>query len=483
MTTLVEERAILDQLHELGVANLEELWKLALASEDPFAYLVAAYPELAAQYATAAADAAAVWYDEAPGGIPGYVAVPAEVAPAAQYAGSAQWALASTGEKGFEKLAGALQGDIWDAARNTKILNAELEPGSTFAREAGPKACPFCRMLATRGAVYTSRESAGVVVGRGKEMSESDRRARARGENRDRRHRFLAGGQKTRGNQKLGKKFHDHCHCRIVEVRAGETYRPPDYALEWEEQYKAAALATEGTGKYGAVELKPLMKTWRGQDTVRKADALDRATKELDTITDLDELGARAVKAIEDEDFELLDRIDARETALREQITKREATAAAAREKRAAAAEAKRAKQDADYDRHIAEGKSGEEAIELAYGITVEQQRREAAISSLRSSGYSGKGFDELTRNAYTDVVHDEWLAAENALTFLVRKEYASKVDPRELWRVNETTARKWATPELLEWWDEHGRTTLDGYRAGLLGGTQSRAAGGAFLQ
>lgn len=459
MTSAAEERAFLDQLHALGVADLEKMWSAAKATADPFAYMLAAYPELAAQYAGIAAEAAAVWYDDSPGGVPGFVAAPAEIAPAAQFAGSAAWALSSAGDAGFDKLAGAFQGDIWDAARETKIVNAEDEPGSTYVREAGPKACEFCRMLATRGAVYTSRKAAKYVVGRGK-----------RGE--------------TRGKQAIGKRFHDNCSCRIVEVRAGESYQPLDYMADWEQEYRDAVRATPSAGPYGAVELKPLMRTMR--ERKKAADAADAAKSpapDLDAITDTDELAALAQKAIDDEDFDLLDKIDARERILIEETAKRDAVNAAARDRRAAAAQAKREQQDADYDRHVAEGKSGEEAIELAYGVSIEQQRRESVISSLRSSGYSGAGFDELTRNAYADVVHDEWLAAENAVTFLVRKELAAKVDGRELWKVNESTARKWATPEMLEWWDQNGRTTLDGYRAGLLGGMQQLARGGDFLQ
>lgn len=203
----------------------------------------------------------------------------------------------------------------------------------------------------------------------------------------------------------------------------------------------------------------------------------------VDDVSDLDELGARAAAAIEAEDFDLLDAIDAREQVVRAQIAAREARNAAARDKRARAAAAKRAEQEAEYDRLVAGGMDVESAWGTAFGISADQQRRQDAISRLRGDGHDGAGFDELSRNAYADVVHDEWLAAENELTFLVRREYASDVDPRELWKVNETTARKWATPELLEWWDQHGRTTLDGFRAGLLGGTQSRTSGGDFYQ
>lgn len=477
MATLMEERSILEQLYQLGVADLEQVWQAAQSSGDPFAYLVQAYPELAAQYASTAADMAAVWYEEAPGGVPDYVPIPAELPPPDQYAGSARWALSSPGDAAFDKLAGALQGDVWDAARNTTILNAEREPGSTYARKARPGACPFCKMLATRGAVYTSAAAAGQVVGRGKDVSTNYDPITGK-----RKRGGQAKGVRTRreDGRKIGEKYHDNCHCQIVAVRAGESYEPPDYIQQWEQEYIAAVRASPTKGPYGAIDTKAVLSNWGKSD---RAAAAAKSVVNVDEIDDLDELGKIAEKAIVDEDFDLLDKIDARETFLRDQAAAREAKNAAARERRAAATEAKRAQQDAEFDRLIEDGVDGETAIERAYGISVEQQRRENAISALRGQGYTGAGFDELTRNAYAGVVHDEWLAAENELSFLVKREFSDKVDPRELWRVNESTARKWATPELLEWWDRNGRTTLDGYRESWLGGTQALARGGDFYQ
>lgn len=202
-----------------------------------------------------------------------------------------------------------------------------------------------------------------------------------------------------------------------------------------------------------------------------------------DHIDDVEELGREAEKAIEAGDFDALDVLEARQALLMERAAKREAKNTAAREKRAAETAAKQARQDAEFDRLMAAGVDPEEAVAKAFGITVEQQRRENAINTLRRQGYDGAGFDELTRNAYGDVVHEEWLAAETELTFLVRKKYEADVDPRDLWKMNEETARKRATPELLEWWDEHGRTTLEGFRENWLGGTQGNTRGGDFLQ
>jgi hypothetical protein len=215
------------------------------------------------------------------------------------------------------------------------------------------------------------------------------------------------------------------------------------------------------------------------------APAAAKPAGPYDDIDNLDDIAKAADKAIADGDFDALDHLEAREAVIRSEQAAREARNAAARDKRAAAAEAKRAAQDAEHDRLLAEGMGWEEATEKAFGISVEKQRRDNAISSLRASGHTGAGFDEITRDAYKRVAYDEWLAAENATNgFMLNRAHEHlDIDTRDLWRINEDTARKYASEELLGYWDEHGRTTLDGYRQGWLNGEQGHNRGGDWLQ
>ena len=60
-----------------------------------------------------------------------------------------------------------------------------------YQRVTASGACEFCQMLAGRGAVYKSRTTASTVVGR-------------RG--------------KPRGNQRIGRSFHDHCRCTVQPI-------------------------------------------------------------------------------------------------------------------------------------------------------------------------------------------------------------------------------------------------------------------------
>ena len=88
---------------------------------------------------------------------------------------------------------------IFDGFRDTITANADREPGARWARHASANACGWCRMLATREAVYTSAHAAGD-----------------------------------------GNRYHDHCHCMAVVVRPGQTYTPPPYVAQWDDDYKEA---------------------------------------------------------------------------------------------------------------------------------------------------------------------------------------------------------------------------------------------------
>lgn len=253
MTTLEERQQLLTQLSDLAVADIEALWRqIASASDGEFrAMLIEAFPELLEPYSVAAAELGAEWYAEADPDLP-YQAT--SFLPSAEgLAESAGWALGASGEAALTRLSGTAQRRIYDANRDTIIGNASKEPGATWARVARPGACAFCAMVATRGAVYSSQAAAEGVVGRGKEMSVQERRIRANGGTRID-GRTAAGGIRERGVQKLGKKYHDGCHCQAKEVRPGQIYTPPDYVQQWEEAYIQATRETPRVGKYDAID-------------------------------------------------------------------------------------------------------------------------------------------------------------------------------------------------------------------------------------
>lgn len=201
-----DRRFLLTQTVRLAEAELASLWAQAaeLASREFFDYIVGAYPIVIDPYVDMAATLAATWFEESdPSSV--YRAVVAPPAPVEQLRANARWALTATGEQGRTDLAGSMNRAVFDGARETTLLNVE-RTDSRWAVHARATACPWCRMMATRGAVYKSAANA-------------------------------------------LKACHDNGHCVAMEDRTGD-YEPPSYMEQWEDEYlKARANAGSGDPK------------------------------------------------------------------------------------------------------------------------------------------------------------------------------------------------------------------------------------------
>lgn len=139
-------------------------------------------------------------------------------------------------------------------------------------------------------------------------------------------------------------------------------------------------------------------------------------------------------------------------------------------------------------DALVAEGWSDEDAYAEVFEKDAERLRRDDAIRRLREDGYAGRGFDELARAAYRDALQHDYFAAEAATNgfLLSRVGQAQGIDPRKLWTGNEAFARKWASDELREWWDQHGRLSFEEFAQRLLTGGAAerfRTGGESFLR
>lgn len=255
--SLTERREVLEDLNRLAVADIVDLWRdasgLDLSSPQFRQVMIDNVPELIVPSMATAADHAATWYEDSAPEL-SFTASPAALAPAEQLSASTAWALYSSGDAALSLMAGFTERAIFGAARDTITENVSRERGSTWARHASANACGFCRMLATRGAVYASEAAATSVVGRGQAMTPAERRARARGDVRGPRGRVMAGGVRSRGSRPLGERFHDNCRCMAVEVRPGHSYEPPPYVEQWEQDYRAATRETAKTGEHGAID-------------------------------------------------------------------------------------------------------------------------------------------------------------------------------------------------------------------------------------
>ena len=204
-TTPNQRQILLSDLVAVAISDLVGLWRQATLADVDFAqFLIEAFPQIAATYAVVAADLATDWYEQSAPRL-SYRPVPAEIDMDA-LTGSARWALGAQGDAALDRLSGSMQRAVFNGSRETTLLNVEAEAGATWARHASANACPWCRMMATRGAVYLSSETA--------------------------------------------MKSHDYCHCVAVEARPGQSYEPPPYVAKWEEEYiRARDLADSGDPK------------------------------------------------------------------------------------------------------------------------------------------------------------------------------------------------------------------------------------------
>lgn len=263
---------ILADLATLTVAQLAELWRRYWDSPEILTVLSSAVPLLVAPYTSAAATVTAQWYTELAPDLE-FTAAPAVDLPDEKIAGAVKWALYAPGKADpLSRLAGASKRWVYDASRETVVVNAQAETIG-WVRHAQSDACAFCRLLATRTeTLYRSQVSALNVVGRGKEMTDEERRLWSAGEDRGEGGEFIAQGVKTRGSRQLGDKYHDDCRCEAVPVREGTTYVPPAYVAEWTQEYHDAwDKMPEGTTYQENGVLKAVLSQMRsGSDTNKR---------------------------------------------------------------------------------------------------------------------------------------------------------------------------------------------------------------------
>lgn len=275
-----EQQRIYARLAALSERELAGIWRgLNLAKPDrladPLAEVLAVLVE---KYGSAGATLAADWYDEARDDAKAagtFRAMPATPPEPERVQALARWGVGPlfganpNGVTALSLLAGGLQREVLKMPRSTVEGSATLDPaGPSYARHASANACAFCRMLATRGAVYTSKDAAERVTGQN--LGGTDYRkmrqlgtprgallAGLRQSTRDR------GGRKLRDTiQPLGDKYHDRCHCVSVAVWPGQTFDEAPYVQQWRQQYNDS-IATHGA--HGAIDPKATLANWRDE--------------------------------------------------------------------------------------------------------------------------------------------------------------------------------------------------------------------------
>jgi SPP1 gp7 family putative phage head morphogenesis protein len=172
-----------------------------------------------------------------------------------------------------------------------------------------------------------------------------------------------------------------------------------------------------------------------------------------------------------------LDRRDA-VAAQERAAAEKKAAQAARRDAKAAALEADR---NARLDEAIARGEDPEEAFAEIWGKDLERVRIQSAMRSLRAQGYTGRNYEELCMSQFKEYADRAYLDAENATrgALLNKAGMQAGINPRTLFTGQDVRARKWASEELLGYWQQTGRLTLSDFKAANLGqaGTASTKA------
>lgn len=108
-------------------------------------------------------------------------------------------------------------------------------------------------------------------------------------------------------------------------------------------------------------------------------------------------------------------------------------------------------------------------AREEAGEPTPEQQ----VTAMLRSCGYKGRGFDGVTRAAFRELAELAYYRAEDDCRGALLNPEGERrgVNPRNLFMGTRAFAHKWASEELIWWWEQNGRLSYEEYVADLLHG------------
>ncbi|MEU8829339.1 hypothetical protein [Streptomyces sp900116325] len=225
-------------LSRLLLRDVGRMWRLFNPGRPAaFPDWLAAANEVVARYGEMSAALAAEFYEaqRAASAVSGSFTVPlADASPAEQVEAALRWATHDVWPQDAEAEAqwqplgsrlavaerrtGAVaQKLVADQGRET-VRQAVREDRQAvgYARAAALGACAFCALMASRGAVYATAESAG------REANE----------------RFSGDASVV--------KFHDNCHCAVIPVFRGQRFELSRHAAEWGRLYQEHAQGHPG---------------------------------------------------------------------------------------------------------------------------------------------------------------------------------------------------------------------------------------------
>lgn len=164
MPTVDQYRSDLDELVRLAWIDLDVLWRQATDAVIARELLADILPELTAVYGSAAGTLAADWYDDLrlEENIDGrFQALVGDLPPRAQTDAMARWAVTPLFDESPDfagallNAQGGLQRTISNVGRDTVTGSSLADPRATGWQRSASGGCPFCQMIASRGAVFS----------------------------------------------------------------------------------------------------------------------------------------------------------------------------------------------------------------------------------------------------------------------------------------------------------------------------------------
>lgn len=131
-------------------------------------------------------------------------------------------------------------------------------------------------------------------------------------------------------------------------------------------------------------------------------------------------------------------------------------------------------------DQLVAQGWEFADAHQEVLGLSDEDIRQEQATSAVRAAGGGKGGTAKALEDGYADLVHTQYLAAEQATAgnLLSKAGKAKNINPKVLFSGPSSTANRNASEELLRWWADNPRMTFAQYKQQMTGqGRQARAS------
>lgn len=285
-----ERRFILDNLTRLAEADIRAMWRLAEVQSDVefAAYVIDAFPEVIGPYYELASQASATFFEEE---FPAITQAPviADSLPDDKLRNAARWALSADGDQAISRMAGTTQRAIYDGDRNTTTQNAG-RAGMSYVRVARPNACAFCRLLASRTADGETYSAAGVIQKIDPETNKPFEDGRLT--------TVVYGRRRSGSKQKVGKEYHDFCHCVAKAIPRGVD--PMEYLQRSEPE--AAELASrwdaeylDARGKAKSEDPRAILSEWRKrpgvEDYVPKPATAPFDRSVLDNATSVEQVG------------------------------------------------------------------------------------------------------------------------------------------------------------------------------------------------